>query len=250
MKKLILMLVVGFAFASCSKEELQLRNDQKLDIADVQTNTPKTNGISQAFHVRIENVVGGNTFATPFAPGLWAVQKKNSAPIFINGEPDFGEGLEALAEDGNPGELYASLNHHPKVRSRGIFNTPVGAEGPAPIFPGDAYEFVVIAKPNDHLNFATMFIQSNDLFVGPSQQGIPLFDKAGNPKSGDVTKYLDLWDAGTEVNEEPGVGPNQAPRQSGPDTGLDENGVVQVVDDEYSYPPVEDLLMVTLTPID
>ena len=40
------------------------------------------------------------------------------------------------------------------------------------------------------------------------------FDKNGKPLSGEVTSQLGLFDAGTEVNEEPGVGSSQAPRRS------------------------------------
>jgi len=74
-----------------------------------------------------------------------------------------------------------------------------------------------------------MFVQSNDLFYAPNGQGIALFDDQGNPIDADVSQYLSLWDAGTEVDEEPGTGPNQAPRQNGP-TGKDENGKVVLED--------------------
>ena len=200
---------------------------------------------SMLIHYLAENT----GLVSPFAPGLFVVQKQNSAPIFEAGYPDFGEGLEAIAEDGNPAMLYTSLQNDPKVRSLGIFNTPVGAAGPAPIFPGDSYEFTITAKHNDYLNFATMFIQSNDLFFAPDQQGVALFSGVKQPISGDITHYIDLWDAGTEVNEFPGAGPNQAPRQSGPDTGEDEGGVVQIVDDGYTYPAVSDVIRVTVTPL-
>ena len=40
----------------------------------------------------------------------------------------------------------------------GVFNTPVGASSPAPIFPGEAYEFTLGANPGDMLSFATMFV--------------------------------------------------------------------------------------------
>lgn len=185
---------------------------------------------------------------TPFSPGLWLVQKQNSEPIFIAGQADFGDGLENIAEDGSPMYLNDALENHPKVRSRGMFNTPVGAAGPAPIFPGGAYEFTITAKHNDYLNFVTMFIQSNDLFVGPSAQGISLFDGTKNPISGDVTHMVELWDAGTEVNEYPGAGPNQAPRQSGPDTGADENGNVMIVNDGFMYPALDQIIKITVTP--
>jgi hypothetical protein len=51
-----------------------------------------------------------------------------------------------------------------------------------------------------------------------------------------VVGALALWDAGTEVNELPGVGLSEAPRQSGPDTGPDENGNVRIVSDGFTYP--------------
>ena len=92
-----------------------------------------------------------------------------------------------------------------------------------------------------------MFGDSNDLFFAPTEQGIPLFAPDGTPLEGDVTSYMILWDAGTEVNEGPG-GPNQAPRQSGPDTGEDENGVVRIVNDSYLYPLNRSWVRVTVTP--
>ena len=58
-----------------------------------------------------------------------------------------------------------------------------------------------------------------------------------------------LWDAGTEVNELPGIGPNQAPRQAGADTGDTENGAVRQVNDGYGYPDVDQVIRITLTPI-
>jgi len=61
-----------------------------------------------------------------------------------------------------------------------------------------------------------MFAQSNDLFFAPEPNGIPLFDAAGRARSGDSPDSIVLWDAGTEMNEQPGAGPNQAPRQAAP----------------------------------
>jgi hypothetical protein len=61
-----------------------------------------------AFVLRIENVSGGSTFPSPLAPGVGVVHTA-PAPLFINGKPDFGMGLEALAEDGDPAPLAAAL---------------------------------------------------------------------------------------------------------------------------------------------
>ena len=180
-------------------------------------------------------------------------------PLFIEGEADKGYGLEALAEDGDPSALAEALNGM-GLRA-GVFNTPAGADGPGVALPGSAgmmgamppgtaYEFEVKATPDTpYLSFATMFVQSNDLFIGPGEVGIALFDMDGMAMEGmqDVTADLELWDAGTEFNEEPGVGPDQAPRQSGANTGRPEiGGTVRVVDDGYSYPDVSALVKVTI----
>ena len=69
--------------------------------------------------------------------------------------------------------------------------------------------------------------------------------------TGDVTSRIRLWDAGTEVNEEPGLGPNQAPRQHAPNTGPAENGVVRPISevkDGFHYPNVAEVIRVTITP--
>jgi hypothetical protein len=148
----------------------------------------------------------------PFAlsPGVWVVHGKNS-PLFTTEKHDRGKGLEAQSEDGNPATLAESLKKQPGVKSSGIFNTPVGATAPGPIGPGGAFESTFTAAPGPRLSFAMMFGQSNDLFYASNDTGIALFDKKGKPISGDITPKVSLWDVGTEENEEPGIGPNQAP---------------------------------------
>ena len=191
--------------------------------------------VAAQFTVRIENI------GTLLAPGAW-VARRGGEPFFTHGQPDRGAGLEALAEDGNPAELAANL--HP---NSGIFNTPVGTDSPGPLTPGHAYEFTFVARPGDRLSFATMYVQSNDLFLSPGDTGIDLFAADGLPISGDITNQIRLWDAGTEVNEQPGVGANQAPRQAGANTGADEGGTVRLVDDGFTHPAVADMVRVTVT---
>jgi hypothetical protein len=180
------------------------------------------------------------------APGAWAVHTED-APLFTSGQPDSGEGLEALAEDGDPSGLEAALGSKVGVVSSGIFNTPAGAGGPGPVVPGASYEFQFSAFPGSKLSFATMFVQSNDLFYAPDEMGIALFGAYGNAVSGDVTSEVMLWDAGTEVNQRPGVGPDQPPRQAGANTGADENGAVGLVSDGYTYPDVSESIRVTIS---
>jgi hypothetical protein len=219
------------------------------------------------FVVRIENVSTASTLSlsngesvpVPHAPGVWTVSRRVNT-LFRAGSFDRGHGLEELAEDGNPERLFASLESSRIVKSSGVFNTPDGDAGPGAATPGKAYEFTVTASPGDRLSFATMFVQSNDLFYAPSSFGIPLFLWGRRPISGDVTRFVKLWDAGTELNQEPGLGSDQAPRQSGPDTGESERRRIVQVDahwffghrdrDPFDYPSTEEVIKVTITPVE
>ena len=134
------------------------------------------------------------------------------------------------------------------VAGSGVFDTPEGAGAAGPLPPGNAYVFEVQAIPGDRLSLATMFVQSNDLFYAFDQAGLELFDAMGNPLVGDVTASIHLWDAGTEMNQWPGVGPDQAPRQAGADSGAaDGTATVRMVDDGFLYPAASDVIRVTLS---
>jgi hypothetical protein len=185
--------------------------------------------------------------AVPLAPGV-AVVHSTLARLFVSGAADAGLGLEALAEDGDPFGLVASLTGATGVSSIDVFNTPVGAMSPAPIFPGESYQLTFSAEPGDRLSFATMFVQSNDLFYAFDQDGLALFDIDENAVIGDVTMRVRLWDAGTEVNQFPGAGPDQAPRQAGADTGAaDATNTVRMVDDGFAYAETDHVIRVSLS---
>jgi hypothetical protein len=120
-----------------------------------------------------------------------------------------------------------------------------------PVGVADAFEFKVTAKPGERLTIAAMFEQYNDPFYAPREEGIALFDASSKSVAGDITSQILLWDAGTEVNEEPGLGPNQAPLQPAPHTGPRERGVVRPiseVNDGFHYPSVAEVLRVTIAP--
>lgn len=216
---------------------------------------PVASGKPHTFTIRIENVStdktlklsNGQTAPAPNAPVLWVISTMPD-PFFTAGKVDRGQGLEALAEDGNPSVLAGALKGQPGIASVGFVNKPVGSILPGPATPGKAYEFTVTAEPGQKLYIASMFGQSNDLFFGTNGNGIYLFDSKGDPQSGDMTTQLMLWDAGTEVNEEPGLGPNQAPRQSGANTGTAEKKTVSLVSDKYKYPKVTEVIKLTVTP--
>ena len=65
---------------------------------------------------------------------------------------------------------------------------------------------------------------------------------------GDITNMIRLWDSGTEIDQVPGVGLDQAPRQSGANTGaVDPNNTVREVNDAR-IPAVDRVIRVTITP--
>ena len=208
------------------------------------------------FKVRVENIskpegtTASNGMRFPFAlsPGMFVLSEQ-TAPLFTEGKRVRNNGLEMQAEDGDPSGLIAALEtmHH-SSNLHGVFNMPVGLMDAGPIRPGNSFEFTVTAVPGMKFYMTLMFGQSNDWFYAPGANGIALFDGKGNPLSGDVTDQLYLWDAGTEKDEELGIGPNQGPRQKGPNTGEDERGVVHRVKDARWAGRNTEYFRVTITP--
>lgn len=220
------------------------------------TGLASANGdMATKFSIRIENITKADAFTAStgvkwslaFSPGT-AVIHTDNAPVFTSGQKDRGKGLEAQAEDGDPSKLAKALKGAKGVKSVAVYNTPVGAKEPGPITPGAAYETTVSAVPGDKLTITLMMGQSNDWFYAPAESGIELF-KDGKAVSGDISSQILLWNAGTEVDQEPGIGPDQGPRQKGPNTGAAENGVVSKVRDGKAYAQAEKVLRVTIKPM-
>lgn len=181
-------------------------------------------------------------YVSPLAPGVWVVHNENKV-LFEDGKSDYGYGLEALAEDEDPSGLAGWLESQGYYS--GVFNTPLGEAGPGPLFPGQSYSFTFDAKGGEYISFATMLVHTNDLFFATPERGFRLF-KGNTPMEGTITEYIGLWDAGTEVNEYPGAGIHQPARLNG---GVDENGNVMPVKDEFTYPDVDKIIKVTITKI-
>lgn len=215
---------------------------------------------ARAFQVQLENVSDGSTLSTtegakpvPVSPGAYAVHTADE-PIFTPGEPARGNGLEEIAEDGAPPSALAeSLSARDTVTDAGAFAVPTGADGPGPLLPGNSYEFTVEAsagKPTSYLSVVTMFVQSNDVFFALGGAGGLALFADGEPNVGNVTGSLGLWDAGTEINQEPGVGGQQAPRQRARKVGDVERGTVAPIAEVngYEYPAVDEVARLTITP--
>jgi hypothetical protein len=206
------------------------------------------------FTIRVENITkpdaftasNGTKWSLAFSPGT-AVIHTDKAPIFASGKKARGKGLEAQSEDGDPSMLAKSLEGGKGIKSVSVFNTPVGASGPGPVTPGAAYEVMVSAAPGDRLSITLMMGQSNDWFYAPAESGIELF-KNGRAISGDISSQIILWDAGTEVDQEPGIGSDQGPRQKAPNSGKAENGVVHKIQDGKAYSTASKVMRITVMP--
>jgi len=116
------------------------------------------------FKVLIENISDkngltaqdGSKYGFGLSPGVYTLGK-NAGSLFKDGVKD-SAAIESMAEDGKI-DLFTGIS--------GKFDTPVGADKPAPIFEGDSYEFKFSASKGAKLNFVTMFGPSNDLFYAP-----------------------------------------------------------------------------------
>ncbi len=204
------------------------------------------------FTVRVENIADasgvlaqdGTKYPFALSPGFYLLSNKDSK-LFEVGKKASRQ-LETQAEDGNPELFYKRFFSKVGSINTGLFNKPLGTDMVMPIFSGGAFEFEVYPTEGSKLSLAFMFGQSNDLFYAP-EKSIDLFDANGNAISGDITELFKLWDAGTEVNQAPGLGSDQGPRQKGPNTGAAENGVVSLVNDGFKYPDTKSVIRVTIT---
>jgi hypothetical protein len=169
-------------------------------------------------------------YVSPVAPVLWILNDKNDMPLFTLGSPDYGMGLEQLAEMGNPEPLSQSLMA--KGYKAGFQSTKVGG-GTGPLSPGEKYKFSIDAQAGQTLNLACMLGASNDIFFSFGEDGIML---SGAKK--DVTQFIELYDAGTEVNEYPGA-------QTQANTV--ENGNVTLLNDTLPWPKADKVIKVTIS---
>lgn len=180
------------------------------------------------FLVTVENT-SQDLIPIAWTPGLWYLGNQPD-PLFVPDSPILTNGLEALAEDGNPTPLHQSLGD-----SSGTFGSSL-------INPGQTVSFEIIAVPGEELSIASKLAQSNDVFVS-NDQPVALFDSSDEPLPLiNASASLRLWDAGTEANQSPLQGPDQPPRQSGPDTGAEEGSLRIFSDSTRAMPRVSQFL--------
>lgn len=181
-----------------------------------------------------------------FAPAI-LIAHASDFVLFEPGSASSWDGFEAITEDGNNVGLINALVGEEAIRDLTTFARTDADYNELPLLPGQSVTASVVAEPGDHLTWVSMYGQSNDVFVGTPPGGVEAFvDRA--PIAGDLSSQIGLYDGGTEVNEEPAVGPNQPGRQASPNTGEDENGVVTEVDGTdasgWTYPAPDQMLSV------
>lgn len=171
-------------------------------------------------------------YVSPVAPVLWVLRDKKDHPIFTEGTPDYGIGLETLAETGNPDPLYQSLMA--QGYATGFYATREGGLGDGPLFPGQKYKFTIEGHVGQSLSIASMLGASNDIFFSTGDEGIKLSNGAAEIN---LTHFIELYDAGTEVNEYPGA-------QTQVNTV--ENGIVRQLSDGLTWPKASQVIKVTI----
>ena len=117
-------------------------------------------------------------------------------------------GLEDVAELGNDTTLEAEVNFQILQDDA---NAYFEVAGDLFNLPNSGSTTITTDSTFHEITLASMIAPSPDWFVGVYNE--PLMEN-GEWKA-DFSVDLQVWDAGTEVNQEPGVGADQAPRQAG-----------------------------------
>ncbi|ARE41882.1 hypothetical protein RGUI_3741 [Rhodovulum sp. P5] len=121
-------------------------------------------------------------------------------------------GVENIAEAGDP--AHEAATNAAGYRS-GVITSPGGFAGAPVIDPGETASLTFDLDPmtDRYLSFLAMVIPSNDLFIGnAAPTAYEVFDMAGNFTGlGPIMIYTsDVWDAGTEENDNLGAAFNIA----------------------------------------
>ncbi|HEY5927987.1 MAG TPA: spondin domain-containing protein [Kofleriaceae bacterium] len=137
-----------------------------------------------------------------------------------------------------------------KLLKVGAQSTIAGTMTQSNLYPGHAYEVRFTAGPGHKLTFAMSLIESNDWFFAPDPAGLPLYAD-GKRVLGDITSTVRLWDAGTEANQELGVGnatcANQPMRDYGaPDPDNHVRLVTETQINGQPIPAINSMIKVTL----
>ncbi len=171
--------------------------------------------LAETFYITIENLSPNVLTPAPF------ISHDSGFDLFDGGGMAMASPqLEALAEDGVPVGVVGQA-----ASFLGTTVADVEVAGMAPIGPGASESITLMADPSHpYLSFASMLAFSNDAFIGASYGygALDLFP-GGSPFSGTwMISDADVWDAGTEVNDESA---KSVPALGG-GAGMDEGGYI------------------------
>lgn len=169
--------------------------------------------------ITITNLAPANgTYLTPMWFGF-----HNGGFDAFDANQGASQGVERIAEDGNPGVLMSEFVANGSGAYQGVLN------GIGPIGPGaSSSQTASIGLTGRFFSFLSMVIPSNDAFIGnDNAMGFDLFDAGGAFVGADILVLgTHVWDAGTEVNDE--IPAHTAFfGQMAPNTGVAQNGVVR-----------------------
>jgi hypothetical protein len=159
-------------------------------------------GDNTALSTYVKSITG---IFTPLSPILVVVYNGIDNPIYKNGELDRGQGLKAIAQQGNADTLAAYLKGKPGIKAVYVLPAPT-TKVLLPRIGGQAGGIVsqqLTIGTGDRLAIATMYGFSNDWFFASADNGVDPTQK------GDISTSIKLYDDGTAVNQFPGAGITQ-----------------------------------------
>ena len=176
-----------------------------------------TEAPAETFTITIENVSPNVLAPVPF------IAHDGCFPLFVNGDPA-SSAIETLAETGSPAGVVDMA-----TAAMGTTVSDFDVAGAGPMGPGES-AMVMLDTTISHrwLSFASMIGISNDAFIGRSAANgaIDLFP-GGVPLSTVILiEPAEVWDAGTEVNDE--LATSVGALGAGPEDGTPEGGVITV----------------------
>ncbi len=164
------------------------------------TNVPAS---AAAFQITIKNLSNNVLSPTPFI-------SHNTAFDLFDKNAFASTELEMLVEDGVTSGVVSLAN---AAKGIGDVASVVVTSG-GPILPGESRTVSLTADPaHPLLTFASMLMYSNDAFIGAAagDSSFSLFHNGLPIQANFIISFLDVWDAGTEMDDElavhvPGLG--------------------------------------------
>jgi hypothetical protein len=217
------------------------------------------------FEITIENISSVPSFSAQngapvvnFFSTVFALIHTPPNFLFTRNQKDYNQGLQNLAENGDVSRLLQTLRAVENVEVIGIANEP--SSGSTGILaPNQSFKLILSATSlNARLSLATSFLQGNDILVMSPDSGIRLFNDNGIPITGDINNLFSMYDLGTEVNEPPGIGSNQVPRQGeAPEGQVSQGGredqpvrLLSEVNDGFRYPSLTNSIRISIRVIE